>query len=83
MQILVEVAATPEQVWAVVSDFSRHPALAASGEVLAVRHHWPLAVGTFFARTDRITTVRHGMERTLGNVKAAAESGTPVHRDTT
>jgi hypothetical protein len=29
----------------------------------------------FFARTDRITTVRDGMGRMLANVKAAAEIG--------
>lgn len=161
----VEVAATPEQVWAVVSDFSRHPELAGSGEVLTVRLHGPLAVGTtfdsdvrtgevgsfsprcvieaveephrlawvslfpleegetkdhqievhwtygldptpsgtrlshtvripppkagadelaaFFARTDRITTVRQGMERTLANVKVAAESGPSMRRPPT
>lgn len=150
------IAAPPETVWGVVSDFSRHPALAGSGEVLAIRMHGPLAVGTtfdsdvrtgevgsfspsceiesvdahrrlgwvsrfpleegetedhrievhwtftleptppgtrlvhtvhipppragadelaeFFARTDRITTVRDGMRRTVANVKAAAET---------
>ena len=151
----IDVAAPPERIWAVVSDISRHPALAGSGEVLAVRMNGPLAVGTtfesdvktgevgsfsprcviedvneprrlawvslfplepgetddyqievhwsfeidptsagsqvrhtvwipapkagaddlaaFFERTDRITTVRNGMEHTLENVKAAAE----------
>ncbi|MGH9030856.1 MAG: SRPBCC family protein [Acidimicrobiia bacterium] len=161
----VDVAASPEQVWAVVSDFASHPTLAGSREVLAICMHGPLAVGTafdsdvrtgevgafsprclievvdeprrlawvslfpldegetedhqievhwtydlepissgtrlshtvripppragaeelasFFARTDRITTVREGMERTLGNVKAAAESGTSTRREAT
>lgn len=44
----VEVAATPEHVWAIVSDFSRHPELAGSEEVLAMRLHGPLAAGTTF-----------------------------------
>jgi uncharacterized protein YndB with AHSA1/START domain len=152
----VDITAAPERVWAIVSDFSRHPELAGSREVLAVRLHGPLAAGTtfdsdvrtgevgtfsprcmietveepnrlgwvslfpleegetedhqievhwtyhldptptgtqlshtvripppkigadelaeFFARTDRITTVRTGMEQTLANVKAAAEA---------
>lgn len=151
----IDVAAQPKRIWAVVSDFSRHPVLAGSGEVLAVHMNGPLAVGTvfesevrtgevgsfsprcviedvdeprrlawvslfplepgetpdhqievhwsfeiaptsgdsqvrhtvripspkagaddlasFFARTDRITTVRNGMLQTLLNVKAAAE----------
>ncbi|MGH9242889.1 MAG: hypothetical protein ACRD29_00915 [Acidimicrobiales bacterium] len=30
-------------------------------------------LASFFERTDRITTVRAGMEQTLKNVKAAAE----------
>ncbi len=151
----IDVAAPPERIWAVVSDISRHPALAGSGELLAVRINGPLAAGTtfesdvktgevgsfsprcviedvneprrlawvslfplepgetddyqievhwsfeisptsagsqvhhtvripapkagaddlaaFFERTDRITTVRNGMNQTLKNVKAAAE----------
>jgi len=157
-QAEIEIAAPAERVWGIVSDISRHPQLAGSGEVLAVRLHGPLAVGTtfdsdvrtgevgsfsprcvieaveaprhlgwvslfpleegetedhqievhwaydidatpagtrvvhrvhipppragadeladFFARTDRMTTVRRGMERTLDNIRAAAESGT-------
>jgi hypothetical protein len=152
-----DIAATPERVWTVVSDFSRHPALAGSGEVLTLQMHGPLEVGAtfdsevrtgeigsfsprceievieeyrylgwvslfpldedetpehqievhwrfglepsptgtrlshsvhipppkagadelaeFFARTDRMTTVRDGMRRTLANTKAAAETG--------
>jgi uncharacterized protein YndB with AHSA1/START domain len=138
----IDVEAPPERVWAIVSDISRHPALAGSGEVLAVRLNGPLAVGTtfdsdvietlddgrrlgwvslfpleegetedhqievhwtfdlaptptgtwlahtvhipppklgadelasFFERSDRITTVHAGMERTLENIKAASE----------
>lgn len=154
--VSIDVAAPPGRVWAVVSDFSRHPALAGSGEVLAVRMDGPLAVGTtfesdvrtgevgsfsarcvveevdepqrlawisrppldpgetddhqievhwsfdltptpggtrvrhavriaaptagaddlaaFLERSDRMTTVRHGMARTLENVRAAAET---------
>jgi hypothetical protein len=153
--VAIDVAVLPERVWAVTSDFSRHPVLAGSGEVLAVRMNGPLAVGTtfesdvktgevgsfsprcviedvneprrlawvslfplepgetpdhqievhwsfeiastsvgsqvrhtvripapkagaddlasFFERTDRIATVRNGMNQTLLNVKAAAE----------
>lgn len=152
----IAVAASPERVWTIVSDFSQHPALAGSGEVLSVHMNGPLAGGTtfasdvrtgevgsfsprciieavdepvhlgwvslfpldagetedhqievhwtfdispasggaavrhtvripppkanadelasFFERTDRMTTVRAGMVRTLENVKAAAES---------
>lgn len=152
---MIDLAARPERIWAVVSDFSRHPVLAGSGEVLRVRMNGPLAVGTtfesdvktgevgsfsprcvieevneprrlawvsffplepgetadhqievhwsfeitptsvgsrvrhtvripapkagaddlaaFFDRTDRMTTVRNGMQQTLMNVKAAAE----------
>jgi uncharacterized protein YndB with AHSA1/START domain len=44
----VRVAAPPARVWAVVSDIERHPELAGSGEVLAVRINGPLAVGTTF-----------------------------------
>jgi len=43
-----EVAATPERVWAIVSDFEGHPRLAGSREVLAVRMAGPLAPGTTF-----------------------------------
>ena len=44
----IDVAATPERLWAIVSDIGRHPVLAGSGEVLAVRMDGPLAVGTSF-----------------------------------
>ena len=153
--VAIDIAARPERIWAVVSDISRHPALAGSGEVLAIRINGPLAVGTtfesdvktgevgsfsprcvledvneprrlawvslfplepgetddyqievhwsfeikptsagsqvrhtvripapkagaddlaaFFEQTDRIKTVRNGMNQTLENVKAAAE----------
>lgn len=46
--VAIDVATQPARVWAVVSDISRHPALAGSGEVLAVRMNGPLAVGTTF-----------------------------------
>ena len=46
--VAIDVAVLPERVWAVVSDLSRHPVLAGSGEVLAVRMNGPLAVGTTF-----------------------------------
>ena len=48
VDVAIDVAAPPERIWAVVSDISRHPALAGSGEVLAVRMNGPLAVGTTF-----------------------------------
>lgn len=44
----IDVLAPPECVWAIVSDFSQHPALAGSGEILAVRLSGPLAVGMTF-----------------------------------
>lgn len=48
-----DITATPERVWEVVADFSRHPELAGSGEVLSVRMDGPLAVGTTFASDVR------------------------------
>lgn len=159
-----DIAASPDQVWDIIADFSRHPTLAGSGEVLRVHIDGPLAVGTsfdsdvrtgevgsfsprcvieavekpvrlgwvslfpldegetpdhqievhwtfdlnatptgtrishavhipppragadelaeFFARTGRITTVSEGMEQTLGNVKAVAESAGTTTADT-
>lgn len=53
----VHVAATPELVWAVVSDIERHPALAGSGEVLAIRLSGPVAVGTTFEGDVRVGEV--------------------------
>ena len=47
-EVHTDIAAMPGRVWEVVADFSRHPALAGSGEVLAVRMDGPLAVGTTF-----------------------------------
>ncbi|HLF99684.1 MAG TPA: SRPBCC family protein [Acidimicrobiia bacterium] len=44
----LRINASTAQVWAIVSDIPRHPALAGSGEVLAVRMSGPLAVGTTF-----------------------------------
>ena len=46
--VAIDVATPPERIWTVVSDISRHPALAGSGEVLAVRMNGPLAVGVTF-----------------------------------
>ncbi len=43
-----DIAATPEAVWSVISDFGRHPALAGSGEVLAVRTSGAVGVGSVF-----------------------------------
>ncbi|MGH8891840.1 MAG: SRPBCC family protein [Actinomycetes bacterium] len=50
------VGGTPEQVWAVVSDPTRHPALAGSGEVLALRvvTDGPVRVGTEFEADEDI-----------------------------
>lgn len=155
-QVEIDVLAPEQRIWAIVSDFSQHPTLAGSGEILAVRLSGPLAVGMtflsdvkvgevglftpscevsevdeprrlgwisrppldpgeteahqievywafemiptsngcalrhavhiprpkagadelgeFFERTERIVTVRSGMQRTVENVKAAAES---------
>jgi uncharacterized protein YndB with AHSA1/START domain len=44
----IVIEAPRERVWAIISDISRHPALAGSGELLAVRMNGPLAVGTTF-----------------------------------
>ena len=45
---LTRISTPPALVWAIVSDIERHPALAGSGEVLAVRVGGPLQVGATF-----------------------------------
>lgn len=58
-EVEIAVGASPERVWAIVSDISRHPALAGSEEVLAIRMDGPLAVGTSFesdVRTGEVGT---------------------------
>src|SRR2546428_12130791 len=42
----IRVAATPERVWAIVTDVDGHPDLAGSGEGRSIRMDGPLAVGT-------------------------------------
>lgn len=53
-EVTVAVPAPPEAVWAIVSDFSLHPALAGSGEILELRQSGPLAVGMTFESDLRI-----------------------------
>jgi uncharacterized protein YndB with AHSA1/START domain len=42
----IDVAASPERVWAIVTDVERHPNLAGSGEIRSINVDGPLAVGT-------------------------------------
>lgn len=51
----IEIAATPEEVWAIVSDLSRHAALAGSGEVKAIRADGPLGPGSTWEADEEIT----------------------------
>ena len=44
----IDIAAHPSQVWEIVADFEAHPALAGSGEVLAVRMLDPVGLGARF-----------------------------------
>lgn len=52
-----QVAACPQAVWAVIADIDRHPRLAGSGEILAIRFEGPLRVGATWEADERITGV--------------------------
>jgi hypothetical protein len=53
----VQVAATPEVVWKVISDIDSHARLAGSGELLAIRFQGPLQVGARWEADERIKGV--------------------------
>lgn len=53
----VTVDAPPTRVWELVTDVARHPELAGSGEILALRFEGPLAVGASWDSDERIRAV--------------------------
>lgn len=53
----VQVAASPEAVWRVVSDIDSHVRLAGSGELLAIRFQGPLRVGARWEADEHIRGV--------------------------
>ena len=50
----IEIAAPPEKVWAVVSDVARHPELAGSGEIHAIRVDGPIAAGSWWEADETV-----------------------------
>jgi hypothetical protein len=48
------VAASPEAIWAIVSDVARHGDLAGSGEIAAVRLDGPVAMGSTWQADIRV-----------------------------
>ena len=53
----VQVAASSEAVWKMISDIDSHGRLAGSGEILAIRFQGPLQVGARWEADERITGV--------------------------
>jgi uncharacterized protein YndB with AHSA1/START domain len=62
------VAAPPERVWQVISDFSRHPKLAGSGEVTQVRMTSDLRSGATFDSDVTVSEVRSFVSRNIVDV---------------
>jgi uncharacterized protein YndB with AHSA1/START domain len=50
----VFVAASPETVWAIVTDVARHPALAGSGEIATIRLDGPVSLGSRWEADIRV-----------------------------
>lgn len=57
-----QIQASPERVWEILSEISRHPRLAGSGEVRSVRASGPLAVGTTW-ESDEVVAGRSFVAR--------------------
>ena len=51
----VQVAASPEAVWKVISDIDSHARLAGSGEIQTIRFPGPLRVGATWEADEHIT----------------------------
>lgn len=50
----IEIAAPPEAVWAIVTDVARHPEIAGSGEVRAIRMSGPVEAGATWEADEAI-----------------------------
>ena len=50
----IEIDAPPEAVWRIVTDVGRHPQLAGSGEVKAIRTNGRLSVGTTWEADEKV-----------------------------
>jgi uncharacterized protein YndB with AHSA1/START domain len=50
----IEIAAPPEQVWAIVTDVARHQELAGSGEIKTMRISGPIAEGATWEADEKI-----------------------------
>ncbi len=53
----IEINASPEEVWAIVTDVARHQELAGSGEIRAIRVNGPIAEGTTWEADESIKLV--------------------------
>lgn len=61
----LHVTVSPERVWAVVSDIERHPVLAGSGEVIAIRMTGPVTVGATFEADVKVGEVGSFVSRNV------------------
>ncbi len=50
----IEIAAPPEVVWAILADVTRHPELAGSGEVKAIRMSGSVGVGASWESDEEV-----------------------------
>ncbi|MEX0762907.1 MAG: SRPBCC family protein [Dehalococcoidia bacterium] len=53
----IKIDASPEDVWAIVTDVARHQELAGSGEIRAIRVDGPIAEGTTWEADESIKMV--------------------------